>query len=477
MSKPFIGPSSPKWIYENGVPELEMEETINPLGKKRTWTFPYYLSEAYQIHFDNLISNFGVYLQSLPKEQLERILFIQAAEGSTGDGQPYKGNPIDKKYYISKEEWEDFRIKTWETYQTAVTFKGKQQIPLLVNFDSKNGKTKEWLLDKHDAIGLKNGMFSHGYHISEGKKRLSEWNEFKKNITDEGTRFFSRGEQDGEWAVYGWSVQNPKQAFYWSALYATHNGLSMWNVPWKACLGYEYQDAIVFFNRYANQHNPLTATEAFCALRKGLDAADVTTYPEAEFGKAKRTNMDRYKKVADAYAAYGAIQGDPSKAIKGGMLNRKRDDYNDVGWGILDSNYERFISQIEPEKTSLAWWHIGPKESVYSRFARSTNCKKNQKTLFFDVNDEFVKDTKRISLRITWLDRGKGKWSLNYTTKKTVDKKAYQIKNTNTGVWRTKEIILEDIDFKNKGERGSDFVLKSLSNEDVIFHKVEISKH
>ena len=32
----------------------------------------------------------------------------------------------------------------------------------------------------------------------------------------------------------------------------------------------------------------------------------------------------------------------------GGMLNRQRDEYNDVGWGILPGNYDRFLTQLAP---------------------------------------------------------------------------------------------------------------------------------
>lgn len=472
----WVGPSSPNWVYENGVPRLEMEKTINPLGKQRTWTFPYYFHENYKKYFHSLIAELGRYLQELPQEQLDRILFIQAAEGSTGDGQPYKGRPLEKSYWISKSDWEDFRIETWEKYKAAATFNGKQQFPLLVNFDSKNEKSRGWILSNKKSVGLKNGMFSHGYHISQGKDRLKEWNSFTSELSKNKIELVSRGEQDAEWSVYGWSTQNPKQALYWSAIYATHNGLHMWNVPWKACLGYEYQDAIRFFNNYANEHNAKTATRAFIALRKGLDASDVISYPEEMYGKAKRSNIKRYEAIAMQHAQYGAMQGDPIKAIGGGMLNRQRQDYNDVGWGILDSNYERFIRQIEPETTSLGWWHIGPKESVYSRFARGTNVKENQSQLFFDISDTFAKDLKKLKISIIYLDQGKAKWSLLYASKNFANSVAYSIENTNTGKWLRKEIVLPNTAFKNNGSKHADFSLKTHSNEDVVFHLVEIEK-
>jgi hypothetical protein len=77
------------------------------------------------------------------------------------------------------------------------------------------------------------------------------------------------------------------------------------------------------------------------------------------------------------------------------MINRKRQDYNDVGWGIHDGNYERFLTQIDPGETSTGWWHVGPEQSVYSRFARSINHSIGNHGLFFDLDPHFIKDSKR----------------------------------------------------------------------------------
>ncbi|MEJ7672666.1 MAG: hypothetical protein WKF59_08120 [Chitinophagaceae bacterium] len=40
-----------------------------------------------------------------------------------------------------------------------------------------------------------------------------------------------------------------------------------------------------FFNQYAGQRDPATATGAFCILRDVLDIADTDRFPESEFGK------------------------------------------------------------------------------------------------------------------------------------------------------------------------------------------------
>ena len=48
---------------------------------------------------------------------------------------------------------------------------------------------------------------------------------------------------------------------------------------------------LLLLQSYAGQIYPETATDAFCALHKGLDAADTKAYPEAEFGEATPDNI------------------------------------------------------------------------------------------------------------------------------------------------------------------------------------------
>ncbi len=115
--------------------------------------------------------------------------------------------------------------------------------------------------------------------------------------------------------------------------------------------GETYADAIQFFNQYAAESKPQSAKGAFCALRRGLDASDTNAFPENVFGTAEKSNTQRYIDIASSFSEYGANQGDPEKAIGGGMINRKRMDYNDVGWKILTTNYQRHLTQIDPEET------------------------------------------------------------------------------------------------------------------------------
>jgi hypothetical protein len=69
---------------------------------------------------------------SLPENLRKRVLYIQSAEGSTGDGWGYKGEPLDPKYNISDEVWGDFRINAWEVLKKAVSNEEGDQVIMIL---------------------------------------------------------------------------------------------------------------------------------------------------------------------------------------------------------------------------------------------------------------------------------------------------------------------------------------------------------
>lgn len=472
---------TPKWLFNNGVPLVEFPETVNPLGVTTKRYFPYYLDEDYKFFFHRMIDSLGNYICNLPPHLKKRILFLQSAEGSTGDGQPYKGSPINPDYDITKEQWSQFRIETWERYKSAFTRDGELQLALLTNYDSNEEEQYRWMLDSLPrALGLKNGMFSHGYHISDAQQRLGDFINFRNEVEATGKTFFARGEQDAEWETYGWSTQNPKQAFYWSAIYATHCGLTMWNVPWKACMGETNADAINFFNRYAAETAPNMAKGAFCALRRGLDASDTDTFPESIFGEAVKSNTQRYIDIAKSFSEYGANQGDPEKATGGGMINRKRMDYNDAGWKILEENYQRHLAQIDPEETSIAWWQVDT--TIYGRFARGFDAAAGKDSMFFDLDDrffgnQFLGSGQEIRVEVTCRDSDPGSWKLIYDAADGSMKTAMEVTNSGTEGWKTRSVNLNDAYLANRGERGADLILINTGGTNCRFHMIAVDKN
>ena len=470
-------PNTPEWLYENGVPKVETPPRTTPRRTTVTWTFPYYLDDDYKRFFFRMIGQFGQYVSKLPPELRKRIIFVQSAEGSTGDGQPYKGKPLNAKYAITSAQWSAFRIRTWTEYKKAFANDPSGALPILVNSDANRTGEYDWLMKNSDVIGCKQGMFSHGYHISDIEARVTRWREFSTRARLAGKTVFTRGEQDQEWKVCGWSKQNPPQAFYWSALFALHCGLDIWNIPSDALVGAQLNDAVEIFTRYAGKHDPKTAKSAFCALRRGLDASDKIAFPEAKFGKAHRRNADRYVKIAAAFAAQGAVQGDPPKATGGGMKSRQRDNYNDSGWGILRGNYWRFLEQIDPAATSIGLWHAGPKKHIYSRFARSFQHTSGKKAMSFRLAQGFFGGSKRpqsVRIRVVYLDQGSGAWSLTYKSP-TGPKLVMEVKCQNTGKWIDKQVDVTDAVFTRALPGGADLTCKYVSGDDTIFHLIELT--
>ena len=458
----WVRPSTPEWLFtDKGVPRVYTNREVNPLGtqmSKQDNLHPYYFDSAYRKHFFALIDAFGAYVCGLPNELRERIVFVQSAEGSTGDGQPYKGRPLDPKYKISEADWNDFRRETWVRYQRA--FPGT---PILVNSDANRAEETDWMFNNMKVIALKHGMFSHGYHVSDNVGRMKGYDAICARARECGIPVLTRGEMDGEMFVYAWSTRNIPQAVYWSGLFATHCRLDLWNIPQKALKDEANFPAYAFFNRYAGLHDPATSPRAFCALREGLDASDFERFPASEFGgkSGKKRDVQRYLKIAEAYARYGARMDDPEKALSGGMENRKRMGCNDVGWGILPGNYSRFLTQVDPGSGDVGLWNID--ESICGRFARSFEHKSGKKQMRFRLDDAF--DADMIEVRITYLDRGNGIWSLGVSGQPDRN----LVRNTDSGAWKSMTVTLSRAVL-----RDAELLLKYHRGDDTVFHMLEI---
>jgi len=457
----WVRPGTPDWLFEKGVPRVYTDRKVNPLGQKmdrENNLHPYYFHPIYQQHFFKLIEAFGSYVSGLPKELRESILFVQSAEGSTGDGQPYKGNPLEAQYEISPADWNAFRRETWQRYQKA--FPG---LPIVVNSDANGDEEIEWMFKHMDVIALKQGMFSHGYHVSDNSSRLETFRKIVAEAQKRGIPVLTRGEMDAEMYVYGWSTENVPQALYWSGLFATHCRLDQWNIPCDALQIEANWPAFSFFNRYAGLHDPSDSSRAFCALREGLDASDFNRFPASEFGGSEgdKKDVERYLNIAKAYGFYGARMDDPEKATGGGMINRKRMGYNDVGWDILPGNYCRFLQQIDPGSGDVGLWHVD--DSIYGRFARSFEHSAGKMQMRFQLDPAFRAD--EVEIHIIYLDRGTGSWSVGIsgnTVKKIIQK-------TDSGKW-----VAATIKMPRDALLNTDLLLNYEGGEDTVFHMVEI---
>ncbi|MCK9478191.1 MAG: copper amine oxidase N-terminal domain-containing protein [Firmicutes bacterium] len=468
--KVWVGPDIPEWAYDYGVPRVETEASITPLGTSRNSIFPYYFSSEYKELFFKLIDEMGAYVSSLAPEVRERLLFVQSAEGSTGDGQCYKSAPIDPQYDISKEEWNKFRQEVWAYYKKS--FPG---VAILVNGDANSDEGNQWLIDNMDVFALKQGMYSHGYLVSESIPLKEKWDGWYAKAENAGKPFLSRGESDGEITTYAWASENVPQALYWSGIYGLHNRLDVWNIQRQVFLEYPDAYAYTFFNKYTGFHRASAASGAFCALADRLDAADFERFPAEIFGgePGVKNDQTRYIRIAKAFEEYGAKQEDPATAIGGRMLNRRAQGVNDVGWDILSENYYRYLEQINPGEGDVGVWNVD--DSIYGRFGRSFENSSGKTFMKFKLDSGFFADNtsaQKVRLTVTWLDRGTGAWALEYAGQNGVSE-AFTMANTDSGEWKTEEVSLTDAMFNGQLD-GGDLLLKYISGDDTIFHMVEV---
>lgn len=495
------GPESPEWIYSNDVPRVMTKGEKEKHMEK--WNgYPYYLSPAYKMYFQRLITEWAKHIRTYPPEKQERIAFIQIKTGCTGDETPYKGTAIEPKYDLprSAPAWRDFRLEVFALFVKLFQDDAAQpRIDLLFNavgpvigsdedaIEAKEGFMKEWeWVTSHvqGSFGIKNGALSRGHHLAGERALYNQWSPYL--VDPKGLTLFRRSEMDQTWQK-PWYQLNVPLNFYWGAVNALNGGQSVWDITRGAIeaskdQGFDF--SFHFFNRYAGQIYPKTASGAFCALHKGLDAADTKAYPEEKFGKAIRTNVERMLKITAEYSRYGAAVDDKN----GLRLDqvRQRDTqtgFNDVGWEIWPDNYGRFLYQIDADMTSVPRWRIGSpltkSSSIYDRFARGFEHASGKDAMYFKLHDGFSADRqpKTMSIHVLWYDAQAGStWNLVYDAGQATMQTALSVTGTGSGKWKSEIVTLNDAVFAHGGARGCDLALINADEKDDIFSLIEIHR-
>ena len=488
-----VGPDAPQWIYTKGVPAVKTRDQIHD-----SWpVYPFYPSSEYKLFFQRLITQFGKHIRSYPKEKQERIAFIQVKTGCTGDECAYKGNVIETKYDLPTKSpaWREFRLWAFDLY--VKTFQGSSdhpQIALMFNNaapddDEGNGRgfAKEWewvMANAKGGVGIKIAGSARGHHLSGERTKIETWQ--PRLIAAQGTPLFARSEMDQTWQRAMYQVNVPL-SFYWGALTGLQNGQSIWDISAGAMQaskeqGFDY--SFYFFNKYAGQIYPKTATDAFCALHKGLDAADTVAYPEAKFGKASHKNVERMEKIVAAYSKYGAAVDDKNGLLLGQVRQRDtQTGFNDVGWDIWPDNYGRFLYQIDADATSIPLWRVGgaitKTSSIYSRFARGFEHASGKDALYFKLHEGFSQGNapKVMTVTVVWYDAKAGStWKLDYDAGKAEMKTALTVTGKGDQQWHHERVMVEDAVLSQGGIKGADFALVNTDAKDDIFSLMEVHR-
>lgn len=492
-----VGPDAPEWIYGQGVPKV-MARGEKAKHENKWDGYPYYLNDQYRQLFHRLITEWARHIRSYPKEKQERIAFIQVKTGCTGDETPYKGKAIDNRYDLprSSPAWRDFRLETFGLFvKLFQNDPGQPRIDLLFNEvgpaeDVDEGPAEDssaewkWVTSHvQGSFGIKNGALSRGHHLAGERALYDQWTPFLVN--PKGLILFRRSEMDQTWQKSYYQLNVPLN-FYWGAINALNGGQSIWDVTKSAIdASHEqgFDDSFYFFNRYAGQIYPETATGAFCALHKGLDAADTNAYPEAKYGKASERNVDRMLKICAEFSKYGAAVDDKNALTLNQVRQRdSQTGFNDVGWQIWPDNYSRFLYQIDADQTSIPLWRVGgpitKTSSIYSRFSRGFEHLSHKDAMYFKLHDGFSNGTPQVmSLHVVWYDGHKGStWKLVYDAGQPGMKTALEIAGVGDKRWHHETVTLKDAVFLHGGIRGSDIALVNTDDQDDIFSLIEVHR-
>lgn len=473
------GSSIPPWIFANGVPK----------ATDGTFTYGYYLDAGYKGYFSAMVQALAKHLrQDIAPALQARIAFVRCDTGATGDEAPYEDASllVPKELQISSDDWQSFRLWAFETYRHAFQDGPGPAIPLLFQDIENTGYPVEWEWVRTHVLagfGAKYGGQVRGHHLSESQAVPQA---FKAVALDPAVRFFSRNEMDQTWSKPFFQL-NIRLNMYWAAVEQLNAGMSIWDIT-QSCLKRTDIDGLTsdfeFFNKWAGQVDPATSGGGFCILHEGLDASDAVKFPEAAYGAlpAKQGSKQRYVAICKAYAAQGAQMDDVDSATKGQVAQRdSQKGFNDAGWKIVRGNYERFITQLQPESTSKGLWRInGPLTSAshrYDRFARRFDHAAGMDTLYFDVHDQLLASPgQRIQLTVDYLDRGTGQFALQYDAVGDNHKTAFTVTKTDSNTWKTKTVEVTDWVCGNHGPNSADLMLVNLDADDDIFHGVEVVK-
>ncbi|MEI6554294.1 MAG: T9SS type A sorting domain-containing protein [Paludibacter sp.] len=480
----LVGPNCPSWLYTAGVPKVLTDQTTQFNGQ-----FPYYLNATYKTYYFNLISEFGKHIRSLSPALRSRVAFIQVMTGCTGDECAYKGNPLDTQYNITDANWLQFRLTAFSKFKSAF-HDGDQStvIPMLFNnIDPDNGQPVEWKWVS-DSIGsdfgFKGSAYGRGHHLTGELPFKNTWNPYQLN--PKGMVLFSRAEMDQSCTKTMYNL-NPKIGFYWGILSGLNTGLSVHdqsaNATDLALADPEIMSSILFFNKYAGQIFPASATAAYSVFHEGLNSDNIQKFPEKDYTNCAMSNVTRYQKICLAYQAQGAKIDDALAVVQGQVYQRdKQTGYNDSGWDIQEGNYERWIEQIKADSTSIGRYRLrGPltvNSSKYDRFARSFQSSKKGNTMYFKFHDEMFSPTnqpKSLKFSITYLDStANSTWEFRYKDKSGVIHAPVQITQLGDKQWKTVTTTITDMDVSKSGVLGSDFTLVNTDNIDDIFNGIEV---
>jgi len=469
----------PAWIFEKGVAKLVADTGT---------VYPNHLDPNYKSFLKRMIQETARHVQTAFAPAVrERIIAVQCPVGKSGDPQPYQnstgawyGQGTD--YPISEEQWMEHQKELFRWYygQYAET---KPRIYCLFNSIYGGGTMHQWLVENLPGFWCKTNRIGDRYQNNGEMRAENYYRWLTPTLRQFQNGFAVRARSEMDLTGRGWFKEAPLWNMYWTQLWGLHCGQDMHNQTNDDLDKTEYYPAFEFYSRYAGFKDPRDSVGVWCALRDGLDCADTQRFPESQYGALEAgRNPQRYLKIAEACAPYGARQSDPKSPSKTSW-----EGLNDVGLEIEPGNCQMWLYQRDPSATSQGLWRQGPLDQMYGRFARRFDHASGKDAMAFDIDDRFFFDPKTlepeplagrypVKARVAYLDEGTGSWALKYDAVGDPEKTALTMKKTNTGRWKEAVAAIEDGQFANRCGPGCDLMLVNADAEDDTFHLIEVTR-
>lgn len=466
---------APEWLYDQGVPKVAQRD-----GKTVTYA-PYYANKKYKNYFKRMITTVRQHVETLPYPVRKWIIGVQGCFASTGDYMGYKG-AVDPQYELTGEDFYNL-FTEFSLYYYNEYLNTNPKIYLLSNPQNNGEEQMNWLINNCPNSWIKCGSLGKGFQLNDEVYKAS-WLYPLLNSPQNGDYIRARSELQFAPEENGWWKQYKYRNMFTLMTYCVFWGLDWSNQSLNQIVDAQYDLAFAFYDKYAGQKNPATASNAMCALRDGLDASDSIRFPVNVFGKVDRNDTVRYRNIANRFSKLGARLEDPLTATLSEINNLVATGINDVGWNVFTGNYERYLHQLKANETSVGFWNVNaPAEpnALHGKFARGISTLTNKDALYFDVDSLFLNKTPLngaypVVIDISYLDSGTGAFSLFYDAKTATDKQSIVIPVTNSGVWKKASITLYDAYFGNRASHASDFYIKAGNNQTVLFSIVELSR-
>jgi len=421
------------------------------------------------------------FFNTLTTNEKKYFKAFMVKNGSTGDYFFYKGDAINSNHgIIDDETWATYTRRMFDSvssYYVSNTF-----LNLAFNSGVDFRFTREYR-QWYPGCWLKYGNPTHGYAI-DGNAWIAD------SLKTDTAVIFGEIQQPMSNSIYGRKD--------WLALLQSDLSLDGQIANFSASMIADDSCAMLaaWFNKYADQQQPATASKGFCQLADLVNIDSTARWSEGTYGDLITNTVGYNAAVAAINASVGSgiykkfqilnrtkSYTNTSRVTSltasngiGAVYNEDTSYKHDFIYSGVD-NYSLHIKQKAANSTSYGVYRYGPNASAYGRNGRKfTIDGAGRGAMFFDISDALKRtgtgDSMRIS--VTYLDEGTGRWGL-YCFRCRAFKLA-QVQNTNSGEIKTAVFIAPKFRWGNKLANGSDIQIKLLDGDNFTISTIEVER-